>query len=1829
MTSGRWVTRKTKSGADSKGRWSYTTLKGKNNRKVTFITAYRVCQQKSIGTCTISEQQQNDFISEGEFGVNVRKRMILDLKNFILQLHQQEHIVILNGDMNEDLNQTNNPIEIMLHECGMKNVFHYALGRDTKLPPTYNRGKNCLDLLAITIDNRIPIEAICRLGMAPHHEFYNTDHRLIYCDINTSYIFGTIQHDLTRQVFRTFTSQHAKKSEQYRTILKDLYDKSKIWDKWTHLKALFTSIPPGQSPSQDLIDSIQTLETTASQLMISTAKKIGNKGYQTAKPYSSQLAQAGKELVSAKRQLKQIKSFHKYKQHHDVKTSIEDVRRSYQHFRDTQQKSTEIRNTFLEDLATKRSLQWNMKHSAALKVIIRAEASKQTFARHGRYLKPMKKGSIQRLTIPTPDYTHKDMHGATISKKDGVPGWMDIDNEDTVFALLLRQNARHLTQSARSPFAHGKIAEGIKYNGTGSLTNDLLDGILDDITLGNLGDNYPQYQPELTTFLKALQRPCTSTGQPLQPLQWKFGQKEFQKLFRKTRESTSCGPSGLHMSHWKVIAEDDLLSEFWAWIIETAFTFGFTYKRWEVSYHCMLQKRDRPYIHRLRIIQLFEGDFNGALKSILGRVLMYYMHDKDQIHNQCFGSIPGRSAQEAMITLQLLYDNYRLSRKTLASMFNDASGCYDLIRQNLSSITMQAFGCPETVARCHTLTQINLRHHVKTNFGISREYATWGSTQRVTYKMLNGLKCIIGNFGGVGQGAGGSPVIWLTVLLIMIKAYSSFETGAVVSDALGLYTLTVFVLSYVDDNSLVRSFTSRTTTEKIIQGLTNSIMRWRRLLQITGGDLSLEKCSYCILRWRWFGSYPIIESVENDPGTMTIDGIQIERLDPKKGVRNLGIRLAMNGTFHDELKHRTEQSKKLADLLTRSPLTPSDSYMVYYTRYLPAMRYPLQITTFHNNDIQKIQKPFIHKLLPKIGLNRHTPLAVIHGPLALGGLNIASLAKEQAQSHFERFIGHMRRQDTVSLHFRISLNIMQLTAGCGNFFLWNNPAHYNYVDQNNRLGYMWKLCSTYSLKIYIAGSWIPQTLMPEADFIMDIAQNDPWFCTLPKLMYSINACRLYLHAFTTNDLIFPGSNIAYTGIFSGHHKVSSPYNFPEQKKPPATDWNIWTKFLKHSILDYTPQLGGYTLKHPTTNRAHTLPTKFLGEGEETLLSQYIHDCPKDPLLIIQHLPYNLQILVGQVTLPNDKGKHLFKSIFNQCTPYGGSDGSHKKTLKKGTQAYAFLIEEEKDYIITGSGYTPACDNLSSSPAEHCGILGAVILLYILNYCYADTVDINNTSSLLFFLDNAEVLSRCTRDPVGLNISTYMKLDYDYWRLLRTLTNSLPFYLDVQKIKSHSTSILKTNNEKLGRTINELADNLAEQQYHSPTQPPLRQTYQDSIVTVTHNDVVIQDLHTLFADLYTIPPLLQYYKNKGWSATQLKMVDWNSSERLLREVTDIKRCNIIQFKHLWQNTGKQKATFLESKLRQQRKQNCLTQDDIKRIRTEGLCPMGCGQQECNMHYLHCTKRAACKLRKRSLHQLRQHLKDMNTAPLITKCIIDNLHHWCNNSIPPHEHNFLGVSKRFSDHLTTALDEQQDLGWNKFIRGFISKSWGGAQEAWYNQEQDTSPKHTADRWTLHLQRGIQDFWFVSWELRNKHIHGGITQHDNKRRRHRLRARVRALYQKSRHNLPLQETSLFATPLFIQLRRGNEQLSLWIKRCEQTLQYYRQKGQGPTQRDITDYLPQWQQTAEDYYSASDDSTDTESGMPHYRHQQTITNWLKSNSNISTSSLRASSNGRASLYR
>jgi hypothetical protein len=452
-------------------------------------------------------------------------------------------------------------------------------------------------------------------------------------------------------------------------------------------------------------------------------------------------------------------------------------------------------------------------------------------------------------------------------------------------------------------------------DGTGHMVEKILLGTLNKCEKMNLLNEYSDPDDILKKFISALAKLRNANGIPIGDFEWKFGVKEFCATFQKTRESTSCGPSGLNMSYWKACAEDDDIARVQSFFICKAFAYGFSYPWWQVSWHCMLKKKTIPYIHRLRIIQLFEGDFNGAMKYLFGCLLMYHIVTTDKCDNQAFGSIPGRTAHDALITLQLIYDNARINKRVIASMFNNAAGCYDRIQPLLSLICMQQVGCPEPVSRCHTTTQRQMIHRVKTGRGVSPGTITWSQNQIFQTIKKEGVDHLHGNIGGIGQGGGGSPVGWLAVLLVMIATYSLFASGIVMQDPQSLLSLTTHIISYVDDNTLVQFFGDGSSMYQILKELNLCISRWHEILRITGGDLALEKCTFCIMKWKWIKGKAVLETPTSDPGELRVKGTTISRLSPSEGTRVLGVRLAMDGTFQDEYKFRLGQSKSLANTL--------------------------------------------------------------------------------------------------------------------------------------------------------------------------------------------------------------------------------------------------------------------------------------------------------------------------------------------------------------------------------------------------------------------------------------------------------------------------------------------------------------------------------------------------------------------------------------------------------------------------------------------------------------------------------------------------------------------------------------------------------------------------------------------------------------------------------------------------------------------------------------------------------------------------------------------------
>jgi len=107
--------------------------------------------------------------------------------------------------------------------------------------------------------------------------------------------------------------------------------------------------------------------------------------------------------------------------------------------------------------------------------------------------------------------------------------------------------------------------------------------------------------------------------------------------------------------------------------------------------------------------------------------------------------------------------------------------------------------------------------------------------------------------------------------------------------------------------------------------------------------------------------------------------------------RVLGLRLPMTGEMNTEYNYRKTQMETLGTRLYAAPFTPNDAAIVYQSRYKPMIRYCLPVTTFTQEELNKIQKKFIFLLLPKLGINRHAPRIMIYGPTTRGGRGIIDL----------------------------------------------------------------------------------------------------------------------------------------------------------------------------------------------------------------------------------------------------------------------------------------------------------------------------------------------------------------------------------------------------------------------------------------------------------------------------------------------------------------------------------------------------------------------------------------------------------------------------------------------------------------------------------------------------------------------------------------------------------------------------------------------------------------------------------------------------------------------
>ena len=1749
------------------GRWSEAVLGGKDGRKLYIFTVYRTCPySNTYGGNTIYMQQQRDLLQKKKKQLDPRKEILNNLNKRIQEIHTKGDRTFLLGDFNENIQE--GEMKRFMEETNMKNVLLARHGERAKLPATYDKGRHSVDMIAMS--NDLDSGAIKRAGCIPFYSFFLTDHCGIFADVDIEKLFAKVHDDTTRTTYKRFTTASVKKCDKYLLELETLMEKSRIFNTVATLKRDMYDILNNKKPRNMLtpiIKKCKDLNIKVTEFMLTAEKRSGKAVYTEGLPYSKQLWDTNRRAFHYKKQLRLIEIGKKAA----TQEEKEDIEAKYINAKDefiqAQKIAPELRKQWMQELSQKRAIQWDTKRSDALRVIEETEKVRKSNKRQERWMKPRRHGQLRSLLVPAPlTNVENDIYN--------IASYTKIDDPTEIFDVLLRRNFHHLLRSQHSIFSRGKVLEACGWYAEGDGATELLKGTMNT---QDISKEYTEFPREAKIFLESLKKETDNGGNEIGEYIWQYDTAEFMETFKKTNETTACGPSGLHMSHWKASCERERIAEVHAFFIWAAMQFGFSYNRWEKSWHCMLQKTEWAIYPKLRIIQLFEGDFNAALKYLLGKLLMKYTTEMKILHNDIFGSRKGKTSTEAMITLQLLYDHHRIWHLVIASLFNDAEGCYDRIPANLADICMQRIGCPSSIAHCHTEVQKNMKHYIRIAAGISLGYIAFLCTEKTeeTHNNKGNIISIKGKTGGIGQGGGGGPIAWIAVIQVMLLAYSSLCEGVTIEDCLRWTLISIYVVSYVDDNTLLRSFPSTATTTDIIHGITENFTSWNKLLQITGGDLCLEKCEYSVMHWEYDKKgIPYMTPSKHIQDEVVVQSAldphkgkyTLTRIEPNEANRVLGIRLPMTGNMIQEFEYRCKQADKYSVKLRNAPLNTLDSFMVYSGRYRPMIKYPLPVTLFNEDQCHTIQKKFIMELLPKIGLNRHMPRTLIYGPQKMGGLEIMDLRIEQPVAHWMASMGHMRRMDNTGKALLTTYLDHQIYLGSTHLFHDLDPKLYTYGPSYTRWDYTWKMTAKYGLAIIPYSTWRPELKEDNDANIMDEAVKfyNPHLPATRERLWHINQCRLYLQVFNISDMTSDGTTIM-SALINGEISPTQHYQvtFPYTKRPVRYQWAIFEEFIRERFTPNGIQLErNLQLNSITKKKRHHSPQPRPTE-EVILRKMYgsvgdIHDMAQ------WELPESLGCLLETTVMTQSKTLELV-----QCIKYGhlvgACDGS---LLTQSSQAfedyrpntagsYGYILQnaDNNNVYVQGCHISPHSNTTSTLTTESFGCIALLTVIHLLSAQGQLHIYKEEVQPIEIGIDNQEVLDRTQTDPPDMNISDMMGPEWDLWKMLRMLIRVIPIPLHFVKVRAHQDV-----NEKgeriygpfnLMTTMNMEADKLASKaRSHAFGVTIARPLYSYTGMLLIERKTTVQIVNLREYLLHTIhgKNMLEYISAKhNWNATVPTIIDWDGLYHFLKKIGILKRLKMLQLMHNWQNVGAQKKKFNDARANTTKS----TTPHITRLqRDEEKCPAQCGELETPLHFMTCKADKMKSERSQLLVNLRTTLSRLDTHPGLIDSAIWCILHFSDKNMATDYAQKLEQWKETTD-FETLLRNQKNIGSQSFLKGFITKDWAMIQRKYWNN--DPKKRHRINGWTPSFIQAITEVTIGMWIYRNELLHGNTQLETRTRRRQRLQSRIDELYREKEKLFLPADLKVFRKPARFRKKQGPQQMELWIGLAEDTLAIY----------------------------------------------------------------------------
>jgi hypothetical protein len=1169
---GKWAQQVTTTSRDDLGRWVAATLCGSEGKQVTIFSCYNVVKASiaNVGPSTVFAQQYQLLRLAGNAQPNPRKQFADDLKHAITARRHNQEELILCGDFNEQLGDDPN---LMSNVCAANDLFDVLDNRfgDDANVPTYIRGSTRLDYVFASSGLHTHVKA-CGLNL--FNEVIFSDHRAHFADFSLTAYLGNSPPTVVRSDLRFISTDSADVSKFIEKTY-DHLDENKVFHKF---QEFLLDVDVSARP-WDLANSIDLLIGQAFQCAEADCAKPRRP------PWSIKLHKASKKvrfwktaLTQRRTGISQAAILHELgttiwgddipKIPHHEKSLINVGRAAEKALSRIRKNAKAERTQFLHAHRERLALRVTPKDTQvedAIKTIDKQLADNRMFGRIQAAVKPRSAAALTKVELVDETEHVNPATGArtTIRKVQ------TIDTKKELEAAIIERNQRHFAQAEGTPFTRSPLNLIASANGF----NTFKDVTGADITLPDSA--FIETQTVLDILRERSQDPCPEWSPTVT-----FD--DFINALLHWREETATSPSGRHLGIYRslVTAYCDSSDEFSErdhgltvqekaeailqvifGLAEAASRLGFYLKRWTQVVNVMIYKKlGCIELNKLRVIHLFEADFNLLVGLFFGRRAMYHQVDKGLLHAGQFGK-PGGECQDAAFSKVLTNLVSDFSKTPIGQFESDATACFDREVMNFVFACFKSTGAPAGPLRMWDKALFNVVHRVKTAFGLSNASYDYTADSPIH---------------GPGQGSKGGPASCSTMTSALIEAMDRLAHGTTFLNPAQTIQYASTVKMFIDDASnltakFLKWLHQPPTAQEVTDLLAHDAQTWERLLWTSGGLLNLTKCLYYVSFWTFdLEGRGSLTPQADLPQLLLTNGnsdipVPVAHYNFDAAHSYLGNKMAPNFQMTAAYAQILNTSNQFAKRLAASPLSRHDAWIAYFAVYIPQMTYTLCLTAHSAKKLRKLQSKALRATLNKLGFNRNTPHAVAFGPCIRAGLSMRDLPTEQGIALLLIIIRHLRSHTAQTKILLIALSWWQLVMGTS-FSLLAHPDQVLLHDEAHIFSATRQYLKSVNGQLYIQDieATLPRPLR-ERDFcLMDV------ICSLPNVTraqhLAFNRVRLYFGVSHLSEISTADGQHIARDAWAGSRLRHSALLWPYQPQPGPKSFRVWRRLLADAFL---------------------------------------------------------------------------------------------------------------------------------------------------------------------------------------------------------------------------------------------------------------------------------------------------------------------------------------------------------------------------------------------------------------------------------------------------------------------------------------------------------------------------------------------------------------------------------------------------------------------------------------------------------------------------------------